>query len=418
MEVVLPTLAGRGAYVAADQALSSLTNFGLSFVVMRTVGAEEFGAFTLALSVYFLTLGIGRALCGEPHVVRYSHTTMEEWRHSAASATGVAVWLGTIVAALLLSSSFLMETTLAMTFEVLAVALPGLLLQDAWRYAFFSAGRPDKALVNDFIWTLLQVGLIGWLLFTGTKSSSPFLLAWGASGTLSGVFGIVQTRSWPSLTKAYSWLSSHRDLGPRFTAEFLLGLGTAQLMFLAIAAISGLAAVGALNAARVLLGPFNVIVLGVMGFAVPEGVRILHASPHRLVPATRILGLTLSLFGITCGAAVLLVPGSIGASLVGDIWPQARRLVPLLTIYLAAAGAAEGARVGLRIIASSRRSLGARLMSAPLLLSGGLMGSSAADALGAAAGIAAAHCVGAVIWWRQFRKARTETRGPQYFPHA
>lgn len=404
----MPSPVGRGAYVTADQALSSLTNFALSFVVLRAVTAQEFGAFTLGLSAYFIALGISRALCGEPQVVRYSQSAPERWRSSTQSATGLAVMLGIIGAALLFLTAVQLGGPLATTLILLALALPGLLLQDAWRYAFFSAGKPSRALANDLVWALLLAGPIVWLIFAGTTTSAPYLIAWGASGTLSALFGVIQAGTWPSLTRASAWLSSHRDLGPRFTAEFLLGLGAAQLTFLAIAAISGLAAVGTLNAARVLLGPFNVVLLGSMGFAVPEGARILRSSPGRFTAAARVFGLVLSLLALSCGALIFFLPDSVARSLVGEIWPHARRLVPLLTVYLAASGFAEGARVGLRVMAASRRSLRARVLTAPFFLAGGVVGAATGDALGASAGIAAAHCVSAYIWWQQFRSAQND----------
>ena len=41
----------------ADQVLSSLTNFALSFSVARSVGPRGLGVFGLAISTYVLSLG-------------------------------------------------------------------------------------------------------------------------------------------------------------------------------------------------------------------------------------------------------------------------------------------------------------------------------------------------------------------------
>ena len=40
----------------ADQAVSSLTNFAVSMYVIRTLGAAQFGAFSLAYVTYGFTL--------------------------------------------------------------------------------------------------------------------------------------------------------------------------------------------------------------------------------------------------------------------------------------------------------------------------------------------------------------------------
>lgn len=199
-----------------------------------------------------------------------------------------------------------------------------------------------------------------------------------------------------------SWLVLHKELGFRFVAEVGFGLGAAQVMLIGIAAVSSLATLGTLNAARVLLGPFNVILLGAIGFAVPEGIRLMNRSPQRVAPVMRRLGALLALVAIGCGVVVFVLPNSVGIRLLGPVWPEARRLIPLIAVFLAATGASEGARVGLRVLSAARRSLHARMLIAPLLLVGGISGAAAGSAMGAASGIAIAHSIGAVIWWRQF----------------
>ena len=42
-------------------------------------------------------------------------------------------------------------------FLALGVGLPGLMLQDSYRFAFFAAGKGGLAFVNDTVWGVLQV---------------------------------------------------------------------------------------------------------------------------------------------------------------------------------------------------------------------------------------------------------------------
>ena len=44
-----------------------------------------------------------------------------------------------------------------LAFLALGLILPGLLLQDSWRYSFFALGQGSKAFVNDTVWTLTLV---------------------------------------------------------------------------------------------------------------------------------------------------------------------------------------------------------------------------------------------------------------------
>ena len=50
----------------ADQAVSSLTNFGVSIYVARTLGAVQFGAFSLAYVTYAFALNASRGLATDP----------------------------------------------------------------------------------------------------------------------------------------------------------------------------------------------------------------------------------------------------------------------------------------------------------------------------------------------------------------
>src|SRR5205807_2619487 len=58
----------------ADQAMSSLTNFAVSIYIARTLGAAQFGAFSLAYVTYAFALNASRGLATDPLMVRVSGT--------------------------------------------------------------------------------------------------------------------------------------------------------------------------------------------------------------------------------------------------------------------------------------------------------------------------------------------------------
>src|SRR4051812_2323833 len=64
--------ARRALWTFADQALSSLTNFALTIVIARAVGADSFAAFALALLTFSFVIGLSRAMIGDPYVIRFS----------------------------------------------------------------------------------------------------------------------------------------------------------------------------------------------------------------------------------------------------------------------------------------------------------------------------------------------------------
>src|SRR5689334_13088330 len=73
--VVPKVMAARGArrlgWGIIDQGLSSLTNLLVSLSVARTLGAEQFGAFSLAYVTYGFILTASRALATDPLIVRF-----------------------------------------------------------------------------------------------------------------------------------------------------------------------------------------------------------------------------------------------------------------------------------------------------------------------------------------------------------
>ena len=86
----------------ADQMVSSLTNFAVSFYVVRTLGAVQFGVFSLAYVTYGFALNASRGLGTDPLIVRFSGTDRATWRRAVARCTGTAMVVGLVVGACVL----------------------------------------------------------------------------------------------------------------------------------------------------------------------------------------------------------------------------------------------------------------------------------------------------------------------------
>src|ERR1700689_508475 len=122
----------------ADQGMSSLTNFLLSISVARTLGAAQFGAFSLAYPTYGLAINASRGLSIEPLLIRFSGTIPRAWKRATARCTGTALLVGLVTGTFALAAGRLVGGTTGLAFLGLGLALPGLMLQDSWRYAFFA----------------------------------------------------------------------------------------------------------------------------------------------------------------------------------------------------------------------------------------------------------------------------------------
>ena len=159
----------------------------------------------------------------------------------------------------------------------LALFLPGLLMQDGWRFAFFARSRGDLAFFNDLTWAGILLLELAVLSQVGVAGSLQVGRAWGLAGTCATLLGTVQGRTVPDPRLAYGWWREHRDIGPRYLASELAAMATVQLVVYIVGAVAGLVAAGSLRAAQVLIGPINIMTMGVYLVVIPQAA----GPPHR-----------------------------------------------------------------------------------------------------------------------------------------
>ena len=393
-----------------DQAVSSLTNFAVVLLALRTVGPAQFGAFSLAYVTYGFVLSASRGLVTGPLQVRFSGTGLPAWRRAVAQCTGTALVVGLVCGVGILAAALLLPGTARVAFIALGLTLPGLLLQDSWRYAFFALGRGSQAFLNDTIWALALVPALGLLRVTGHQEVFWFILAWGAAAAVAAAAGAWQAGAVPSPVRAWEWVRAHRDLGFRYMVESMSINGASQLRTYAVGIIVGLTAIGYLTAANTLMGPFMVIYLGMTLVTVPEAVRAMRRSPRHLRLFCLLAGVGLAVMCLAWGVMLLVVlPRGFGDWLLGPIWRPAYPLVLPLTLSIMGGCIDSGATSGLHALGAARRSLRAGLVAAAIYLVCTVVGTFADGVEGMAWGLALGTWVGALVWWGQLRAALAES---------
>jgi O-antigen/teichoic acid export membrane protein len=384
----------------ADQAVSSLTNFAVTIYVARTLGATQFGAFSLAYVTYAFVLNASRGLATDPLVVRFSGTEVPVWRRAVASATGTATVVGLAAAICVLAAAAVLTGTARAAFLALGLTLPGLMLQDSWRYSFFALGRGSRAFLNDLVWALALAPSLLLLRVTGHADVFWYVFIWGAAATVAAAVGPLQARVIPRLSHAPKWLSQMRDLGPRYFVENTSNSGASQLRTYGVGLILGLAAVGYVQAASTLMGPFLVVFMGMSLVTVPEAARVLRRAPHRLRLFCVLVGVGLSVMALVWGAILLLaLPRGLGDWLLGPIWRPTYPLILPLTFSVIGACLIAGASAGLHALGAARRSMRAMLVASAAYLAFGVAGAWLGGAVGAVRGAAVATLSGALLWW-------------------
>ena len=389
----------------ADQALSSATNFLFLVVAAGAVGREAFGALGIAFAAYAMAIGLARALAGEPLTVRFSVASVTDTKRAADAALGTAAIVGVLAGVLVAVAGLAVGGVLGDALVPLAVVLPGLVLQDSWRFVFMAGGRPAVACTNDGIWLAAQVAAFLALAAAGGLSLAAIVLAWGVAANLAAIVAALQSGLRPDVGAARGWLHAHRDLWPRFTGEFVALTGSWQIALLGLGVVAGLDAVGALRAAQLLVGPLNVAFLAVPLVAVPESQRLWRGARGEPFQHGAVIAAALAALAIVWGAMVSLLPSSLGHDLLGATWVDARALLPAVAAVMVGVGITLGALCALRVLAAARDSLLARMVSASLVIIAVLGGGALAGAAGAAWGWALASIIGAGVWWLRLRVA-------------
>ncbi len=393
----------------ADQAVSSVTNFAITLYVARALGATQLGAFSLAYVTYSFVLTASRGLSTDPLMVRFSSSDLPAWRRAVASCTGTATVVGLVSGAAVLGVAALLDGTAQAGFLALGLTLPGLMLQDSWRYSFFALGRGSQAFLNDLVWAVTMVPGLLYLRVTGHENVFWFVLVWGAAAAVAAAIGPLQARVMPRPGQLLAWLADHRDLGFRYLAENTANSGAGQLRLTGIGLLAGLAAVGYVQAAFTLMGPFLVIYMGLSLVTVPEAARVLRRSARHLWLFSLGVGVTLMIMGLAWGAVLLVaLPRGLGQLLLGGIWRPAYPLVLPLTISVGGACVSAGATAGLHALGAARRSLRAMLLASAVYLGGALLGAYLGGAIGSVRGIAVATWIGAAAWWWQMHAGLKE----------
>jgi O-antigen/teichoic acid export membrane protein len=397
-------VAARVGWGFADQAVSSLSNFLLGFVVARAVDTATFGAFSVAYMTYVVVLGIMRGAVAQPLIVRYSGVDEATWRSGSARAGGFAFVTGLVGGAVCLVIGLAIGGLVGPGLVALGITLPGLLVQDTWRYALFAGERGRKACLNDLLWLALQLPALGLVLLAGRDVGYAALLGWGGAGTVAALVGGRMVGVGLRPEASAGWLREHRILIPRYVAEATSSLTSSQLALYGVGAVAGLETLGELRVGQLLIGPVLVIFIGMQLVAVPMAVRALHVSIARLRRLCLAIGSSMAIIAVAWGGLLTLVPTELGRALLATNWEPAHRIVLVLALGLAASSFSSGALIGLRAFAAATRSLRATVISSMLTTVATILGAWLYGAAGAAWGIALSHSVMMPLWWWEFRR--------------
>lgn len=392
-------LARRAGWSTADQVISSLSNFALSVVVARQVSTREFGAFALSFALYGYLVTVSRLLVSQPLAVRFSNAEPTDFARAAQQSTGAAIMVALVPAAGMALAGIIFGGTVGPTLLATGALLPGLLLQDAWRMAFFACGRPRAAAANDAFWGVAQLVFVLAVSAAGHGSAVGYLLAWGLAGCAAAALGGAQAGFAPTPGEAWRWLAAHWDLSRYFVSELIAINGASQLMLILVAAIGGLSVTGTIRGAQVLTGPVLILTLSVMAFVIPELARRPWIVGQRLLRVSSCISGAVVVLATAWGTLLVVLPASLGRQIMGSTWAGVDPILLPTVVGMVWSVVALGPTCGIYATKRPKVLFPLQLMVAPAFLVGGVAGVLIGGAFGVAVGIALAHVVNAAVAW-------------------
>lgn len=396
----------RAGWTMVDQGLVALTNLTLSIVVARSVDIVAFGAFATAFLVYAFVLGLCRALIGQPLQITSASAAPARLRAETAHALGAALVAGSLAGACTAGVGFGIGGQVGVALIAMGAWLPALIMQDACRMAFFTAGAAGRAATIDALWAVvLGAGMTtAFLLHAAGNLLVPIVL-WGLGGAIGAGIGMGMLRSGPGFRGTWSWFVDKQRLGRFLGAEFLLNLGIAQVGVLIVGIVVSQAGVGSIRAAQMLLGPTNVLITATMIFGTTEVARRTESTPAQRVRLCATVSAVVGC-GIAAYCVVLLaLPDSWGLALLGDTWVGAASVLVPLCVLAVAAAVGTGPVATLYGMGLARETFRINVVRAILQVLLLVVGIWRWGALGAAWAIAMSEVAVLPMWFWRLRRA-------------
>ena len=370
-----------------DQGASSLSNFGLSVLVVHGSGAREVGVFAIIITTYILVQGLVRSVTSDCLLTRSGATGELRVRFEQAG------YLFTLLAAsalslVLLGIAVVVGSSFAVPFVIFSIFFPLMAMQDFARYIGISRHDPAYSIRLDVAWIVVfGIAFIG--LRSAGLVSLPWLFgAWAGAGALVGLSTVPAFLSVRKGTQALRfWITSEWSVGTRFAGQFLVGaFGIYGFLYVLVFVLS-IDAIGLIKIAQLALAPVFVLFAGVQSALVSIVGRKMRENRHQ---ATRFLNYVAVLMTVAMAiwtVAVYVTPAKDVADLFGPTWVQARPFMLWIGFSAAIGCVSTVYLIGLRAMRSANEVLRLVIIMAPFLFVLPLGGAKVWGIRGAAVGL-------------------------------
>jgi O-antigen/teichoic acid export membrane protein len=254
---------GRTFVALADQALISGSNFATNIVLVRALGLEDFGKYSIAFSVILYANALQMSFVTAPMLILGPLLDEEEKRCLIDGMLAMQAISSIIlcVASLILGGVLHLFTpyySLA-SIAAIACAIGTYQLQDWIRRYYFLTGRGHLAIISDFISYFVQFVLLAALAWTRHLNVQVTFCVMGLTSAAAFAMGPITDRLRPSLARLKQvWGQCKKLSRDLLVANQVRWFGD-QGILLAGTWIVGVSDIGGLRATQSLAGPVNLV---------------------------------------------------------------------------------------------------------------------------------------------------------------
>lgn len=410
---------GRGFWAVADQALFALSNFAVNVLLARYLTKEDYGAFSVAYTIFLLLGTFHTAVLTEPMLVfgsaRYKNRLVAYLRSvlRGHGAFGVAT-LGAFGIAGIVLMRF-DNSPLAPSFLALAIAGPLILFQWLMRRSCYVELRPRLAATAGTLYMAILVLSVLFMYRVGRLEPATALFGMALASLVSGLWisyrlGVLGTRS-EDVGLGREVLADHWSYGRWAVGASGLSWAAGNLLYLLLPLFTSLSAVGVLRAAFNLIMPVMQVFTALGTIMLPELVRA--RTRHTMgIEAGRFLALFLGA-AMVYGVLLIVFRDQLITLFYGQKRGSIADLVPVLAAMPIASGIVSVFGSGLRAIENPRAVFFAYLASTGCTATLGTVLVYTEGTLGAAVAMLLASLVTASVAGILFVRAlRSESKEP------
>ena len=356
-------------FPAIDQALCSIANFLTVVIVAKAVAPSEFGIFIMIYSAIMIIAGIQSSLITGP--IRVLGVDIDENKTKYYTSQLFIQLILSLVLALLFSLILLLFNLVDKVIILYSsLCIVFLQLYEFTRVIYLTNFDYKALLVSDFSVHITKL-IILWLFYMQDNLSieNCFLIIFVTSSFSIILYLKDVLRERFEMSNLCGVISSNWHYGKWLLLETVAFLLSSRIYIYLIGLLIGIEQAGALGAIQNLLNTTNVLVMGVMAFAIPVARRaIINGIYFQWIKWLFSVGIFLLAVVIIVLLLMSIFSDQLVIALYGEFYSQYSYLIPLLAVVYVVSAINSVLSAAFRTVEQPEKGANAKLLSAVLTI--------------------------------------------------